>query len=287
MIAYELVVATMFRDEAPYLKEWIEYHRMVGVDHFWLYNDKSTDNWEEVLAPYIKEGLVEVFDWFTPNPSHYIGYQCKAFKDAVERGIGKTPWLAFIDMDEFLLPMRGSTVTKCLARYFANAQAVYANWRCFGSGKKYIPTGSPLLFELTDCSLPAHSRNAVGKSIVRPECVDTSYLWNPHFTLLKSGVYHNGDGQVLHFEGSELKLRGQHTKYIRINHYVMRDRGFFENVRLARARQGYAGHVSYTESLLKDHNRDFSLTQDKTIIDFIKKNHPEAARKIWKAPTKH
>ncbi len=62
LIGYELGIASQFRDEAPYLKEWVEYHRMVGVDHFWLYNNSSIDNWEEVLQPYIDEGLVEVFD---------------------------------------------------------------------------------------------------------------------------------------------------------------------------------------------------------------------------------
>lgn len=61
--AYELVMAAMFKDEAPYLREWILYHRMVGVEHFWLYNNDSTDNWSEVLAPFIDEGLVDVIPW--------------------------------------------------------------------------------------------------------------------------------------------------------------------------------------------------------------------------------
>lgn len=35
---YELAIATIFKNNAPFLKEWIEYHRMQGVKHFYLYN---------------------------------------------------------------------------------------------------------------------------------------------------------------------------------------------------------------------------------------------------------
>ena len=43
---YELALVTVFRNEAPYLKEWIEYYRMMGVDHMILYNHLSTDNFQ-------------------------------------------------------------------------------------------------------------------------------------------------------------------------------------------------------------------------------------------------
>ena len=48
----------MFRNEAAYLKEWIEYHHLAGVEHFWLYNNNSTDQWQDVLQPYIDWGIV-------------------------------------------------------------------------------------------------------------------------------------------------------------------------------------------------------------------------------------
>src|SRR2546425_7193021 len=103
-IGYELAIASQFRDEAPYLKEWVEYHHMVGVDHFWLYNNSSKDNWEEALQPYVDSGLVEVFYW----PSETCNYQefhTEANKDALRRAKGNTKWVALIDIDEFLVPM--------------------------------------------------------------------------------------------------------------------------------------------------------------------------------------
>ena len=34
-----------FRDEARYLAEWVEYYLAAGVDHFFLYNNFSTDDY--------------------------------------------------------------------------------------------------------------------------------------------------------------------------------------------------------------------------------------------------
>ena len=50
-----LVACAIFRDEAPYLAEWIAFHRLVGVEHFFLYDNGSTDDPRAVLDPLIAE----------------------------------------------------------------------------------------------------------------------------------------------------------------------------------------------------------------------------------------
>lgn len=285
VFSYEFAIGSMFRNEAPYLKEWIEYHKMIGVDHFFLYNDKSMDNWEEVLAPYIEEGLVEVFYWPTESKEYYISNQVNAFRNSIQRSRSShTSWLAFIDIDEFLFPMKEKTIVDCMNKHFSEASAVYVNWRCFGAGKTVIPSGDPLVFTLTSCSLKHHSKNCVGKTIIRPECASTKLLWYPHTCPLKEGfVYFNGSKQIMPFDGINLKTDGKtHQELLRINHYVMRDKGFFENVRLARARNGYDGYSMSNEQLILEENASFSLVEDRAIIRFIEKNYPEKAKEIWK-----
>lgn len=290
---YELTVAAMFHNEGFYLKEWIEYHRMAGVEHFWLYNDRSSDDWQEILQPYIDEGLVDVFQWTAPttytNQDEAIGScrgnHIRAFKDALRRALGTAKWLALIDLDEFILPMKEATVTECLEKYFQQAPAVYVNWRCFGTGDVSIPPGHPILFDLTASSLKDHSRNTIGKSIVRPEFVDIDRIWYIHYCpLIEGSLYVNGDGEnMAPFEGLRLDSDGfTHTKFIRINHYVMRDKNYFENVRLARAREGYNGYRIGDIDRLLEHNRDFSLIKNYDLIKFVKKYHPEMYEKFWK-----
>ena len=63
-----LAVCAIAKNEGPYFKEWIEWHRSNGVDKFYIYDNESTDCTKEVLAPYIEEGLVE-YNYF---PGHHV-----------------------------------------------------------------------------------------------------------------------------------------------------------------------------------------------------------------------
>lgn len=169
--AYELVMAAMFKDEAPYLREWILYHRMVGVEHFWLYNNDSTDNWSEVLVPFIDEGLVDVIPW---QASAFIIEKPEAFpftlqvymmRDALKKAKEQTTWIAILDIDEFLLPRKEKTITKCLREHFSDASAVFVNWLNFGTAGVHIPLGEPILCNLTKASMLSYQKNGNGKSI--------------------------------------------------------------------------------------------------------------------------
>lgn len=277
--ASELAIGSMFRNEAPYLKEWIEYHKMVGVSHFWLYNDNSTDNWSEVLQPYVDAGLVEVLDWPTPPGGAYNHRQVEAFRDAIQHARGNVAWLALIDIDEFLLPMLNRSVSECLNAHFSHASAIYVNWRNFGTGGVYLPKGQPILFHLTAASRLSHPFNIIGKSIVRPEAVDLASTWYPHYCgLLPGAQYVNGNRAKLSFNGWILNLDGKHhDRYIRINHYRLRDENFYRNHRLARVNQG----LDNRKELLEQHV-SFSAIQDLTLVQFIKNYHPEMSRTFWK-----
>ena len=57
---FSLVVITLFKNNAPYLAEWLEFHHMLGVQRFVLYNHDSSDHYLDVLAPYLASGTVEL-----------------------------------------------------------------------------------------------------------------------------------------------------------------------------------------------------------------------------------
>ena len=44
-----LSVVAIMKNEKPYLKEWLEYHLMQGVEHFYLCDNDSTDGSKEYL----------------------------------------------------------------------------------------------------------------------------------------------------------------------------------------------------------------------------------------------
>ena len=60
---HQLYAMVRVYNEAAWLREWLEFHRMQGVERFLVYDDQSTDDLGAVLAPYVATGLVEVIRW--------------------------------------------------------------------------------------------------------------------------------------------------------------------------------------------------------------------------------
>lgn len=233
----EVAIAAIFQNEAPYLKEWIEYHRLIGVSHFWLYNDVSSDNWAEVLQPYVKEGIVEVFDWSECRKriGKWPEIQIEAYKDAVKRALGRAKWLALIDTDEFILPMKNKTIQGCLKRYYPDAKAIYVQWLVFGTSGIWLQENESMIRQLICCSNKQHAWNSVGKTIVRPENVLIEKIWCVHHVPLKRFKnYLSGSGEMIPMVDFDLHMNAHQGKYIRINHYFFRDEKFYREVKIPR-----------------------------------------------------
>ena len=78
---YDFGVCAIFQNEARFMKEWIEFYKIIGAQHFYLYNNKSTDNYLDILKPYVEQGEVELFDWNYSNQGLYA--QDRAYDDAL------------------------------------------------------------------------------------------------------------------------------------------------------------------------------------------------------------
>jgi hypothetical protein len=109
--AVELAVATIFKNEAPYLREWIEFHRLVGIERFYLYDNGSDDGSRAVLEPYRRAGTVVITDW----PWH--PGQISAYTHCAHTYADDAAWIAFIDIDEFFFAPDGQDLRVVLAEF--------------------------------------------------------------------------------------------------------------------------------------------------------------------------
>lgn len=234
---YTLAMTAIFRDDAPYLKEWIEFHRLVGVQHFYMINNLSIDHYMEVLQPYIDKNIVEVIDW---PYEHFIcadwnQIQCKAYEHVINKVKGKVKWLAILDTDEFVFPTESNSLMDLLPQY-EKFGGLAVNWQIFGTSFVSKIPDDKLLIEMLVMGLPEMEEvNRHVKSIVRPEYVVGCE--NPHYMLFKKGYYQVNSDRV--------PFSGPFSPYIqvnaiRINHYTVRDEYFLHTVKLPRvAKWGY------------------------------------------------
>lgn len=128
---YYISICTVFKDEAKFLKEWIDFHQMLGVDHFYLYNNFSSDNYIEILSTYISNGLVTLIDW------PYEKAQIQAFEDCYNKYKDETYWLTFIDVDEFFCPYYSDSLKEWISK-FEKYPSILIYWKMFGTSGKFV-----------------------------------------------------------------------------------------------------------------------------------------------------
>jgi hypothetical protein len=136
-------VAATVKDEAPYLLEWIAFHRVIGIECFFIADNGGSDGTSEMLVGLEKAGYVTRFDFVgTTAPQHY------AYDAMVPRMVGAVDLVAIIDADEFVRPLAEDRADVALSAYFSdqNVSAVAINWACYSSSNR-VQRGEGLVLE--------------------------------------------------------------------------------------------------------------------------------------------
>lgn len=211
---YDVSICALFNNESEYLVEWIEYHKIIGIDHFYIYNNSSTDRSVDVLTPYIREGLVTLFYWPTHVPEHLrqdpmmlaLSTQLSAYENASKyAAIKDSRWLLVLDVDEFLVPVSKRSIHDILEQY-SDAAAVRLSTNFFCARDKNAFVTPRLVIESVNLTEEGEFRieNKVDKMIFNPEEY-TYFTWPPY------KCYFVDDAIIKKTDKSELRI----NKYLR------------------------------------------------------------------------
>ena len=245
----QLAICAIFKNEAKNLGEWIAFHRSVGVGHFYLYDNGSTDNFREVLAEHIRAGLVTYFKWL-----EYPG-QVSAYQDCTRRFSGQARWVAFIDIDEFLFSPQQRDVAAVLER-FRDCPALFIHSYHFGSsGHRERPKMQAIEAYTRREAIPSS-----GKTVANPRWIRR--ISNPHL-FRYWGWGHQTPNTERRIADAEGECRP--VDVLRINHYWSRSLADLEE-KIARtdplAREVSADHYRSRE-------QSYNAIEDRTIIELV------------------
>lgn len=263
--AYDLSIAAIIKNEETII-EWIEYHLMVGVQHFYIYDNESTDGLERKLQKYIQDGIVTYISW----PGKY--QQMPVYNHAVSHFQYETKWLAIIDGDEYIVPVEEDRLvpqvldeiysihrTRLSTGYLLGG--VGLNWRVYGiCGHKTKCHG--LLFEnYRYRAEDDYIKNNLIKTICNPRLVNN--ITSPHcvnyipdyFTVSEKGSL---IPSAAFFDSSCTKLR--------INHYrIKSEEEFWE-----KNRRGWPDRdLQLEKNELREANVDCSKVYDPIMNRYI------------------
>jgi len=254
-----LSICAVYRDEAPYLREWVEFHRLVGVERFFLYDNRSADDHRDVLAPYVAEGTVVVHDW--PQwPA-----QIQSYDDCLKRHASDSRWIAFIDLDEFLFSPQGTPLPDVLGE-FEEFPGIGVNWAMFGSsGHEVAPQGLVIESYLRRSDDPGMNRHI--KSIVDPRRVRAFCV--PHFFMYDRGLA--VDEQRRPITGPPYSHTDDVSfERLRVNHYAVKSEEEFR-MKLARgpADSSIPKRDRFNEAQLARIARQYNDIEDRDILMYL------------------
>jgi hypothetical protein len=202
-----LSVVLIVKNEALYIEEWLEYHLLVGVQKFYIYDNESTDNLVQILQPYIEIGIVEYIHF------PYKKKQILAYNDILEKSRKETFWLAAIDIDEFIVLVEKKTIPDFL-KDFEQYAGVKVNWLAYGSsGERHWREELVIERFKKHEKMNAHFGRCV-KTICNPRAVFKMDIHEPFYFGFAVVVNSDKNNQKYQYMDIE-QVYGN----IRINHY--------------------------------------------------------------------
>jgi len=210
---YYLSICAIIKNEGKNLKEWINYHIRMGIEHFYIYDNNSTDNTRDVLLQF--KGKITYRLWVNQSPC-----QLDAYMDCVDNFKNDSQWIAFIDADEFIVVE--DTPLPDLMKDYEEYAGLGVNWRIYGSsGHDRRPEGN-IIDNFVFRAKLAFDANRHIKTIANPRLIES--CWQPHAFKYTENYCVTENKELIDFP-----LTPYHSsKKIYINHYYCKSKEDFE-----------------------------------------------------------
>jgi len=218
---YYFTIGAIFKNESHILKEWIDHYFFHGVDHIYLINDNSNDNYLTILQQYIENHKVTLYN--TSNEFKGLNRQNQYYNHFFKQHFKDTEWLGIFDLDEFLYSPQDLNIKNIIKKY-ENENQLHINWVHFGSS-----------------GFEKQPENVVSNFVYRGEYNSIKNGPSGRYNSYKSIIKTNANiclGIHSHFynnnsTGKNVSFNEPDTPLL-INHYAIQSKEYWKNVKMMR-----------------------------------------------------
>lgn len=250
---YYLAVCCIVKDENEYLKEWIEYHLKIGVQHFFIYDNESVIAVSETLQ------ALDLLKFTTVIKVYGKAKQVTAYNDCLIRNKRTSHWIGFIDADEFIVPKSTGGDLVAFLKDFEPFGGLGINWLVFGSSGHLKRTNRPQLESFLMRSEQNFPVNRHVKVIVQTQYVKRS-IGAHLFRFIRPYFAVNEKGNEITGSYSDVSVDDIH-----INHYYCRSLEEYQD----KVKRGMADTSKGKRGIEHFYNHDLESNklEDRTILD--------------------
>jgi hypothetical protein len=169
---YYLALCCVIKNER-YLEEFVMYYKVLGVEHFYIYDNESNPPISSRLSGFYYNRICTIIN-FPGNP-----VQLESYHHCLHNYGHETNWLIVCDGDEYILPKKHFSLRDFLNEY-EHAQAIGINWLFFGTSFYENKQDGFLIDKYRHCD---NTQNYHIKTICKPKY---TYRFNePHSVIVQ------------------------------------------------------------------------------------------------------
>lgn len=185
---YFLGVLTYFKNERSSIYEWILHYKKWGVDHIWMIDNGSEDDYD--IDDFIKEGFVTVYkEPKLGQQNSYNRYIPEIKKDVT--------WLGVFDMDEFLYSKEKDNLKQVISNINQDIKIISIQMTIF----------FPSTFESKESIMEMNIQRKCFDSNKHPKCLFNLDLIN------RVSIHGFGVDKKLHLTADKTLLCINHYRY--------------------------------------------------------------------------
>jgi len=263
-----LAIAVIAKNEAAHLHDWLSFHALAGVREVILYDNQSSDGTAE-MARRFSGCPVTVIPWQieaqTESPALILPRQVLAYVHAICTFGGRFARMAFIDVDEFLVPQKETGIEAAIA-HLGEASNISLPWAMFGHGGHAIAPREATPFAYTRRAPRSAGPLLRWKCIVDP-CRVTQVSTHKFHTADLGPRSVNTEGRT-----SNNKLRDEgfaSFAHLQLNHYYLRSRAEMAAKISGGAVSGVPRAEREAAILRKAEIIEAETVEDRCAIDFL------------------
>ena len=132
----QICVATFGKMENYIAKDFVEWHKRIGVDKIYIYdnNEINGERFEDVLQEYIDDKLVEIID---KRGNHIPDRHVRIVNEHYKKYNNQCDWIIYIDLDELIYIKNKKTLGEYLTdKKFNKCKIIKLFWEIHGDNEQ-------------------------------------------------------------------------------------------------------------------------------------------------------
>ena len=224
---YFLSVLGIFKNESDIFEEWIQHYLKEGVDHFYLIDNNSNDNFMHIIKKYNDK----ITFYSKPEKNKQLDHYRSVIPDIKK----ESEWLLICDFDEFVFSKSNYTKIPDVIKKFRKEKDVtqiFLPWKNFSSNKQ-IEQPESVIKGFNDRKYYRKLEHRSKKYII---LVDSLEKVNIHECKMKNGISVDSKNEKPNLCGERLYIdEDELSRYeIHLNHYPIQSYNWFMSVKATR-----------------------------------------------------